>query len=150
LEAAPIPVTVSRPNVLLLAVPWVLVALLALFAGWILWRSSHDENREVVRLDISYPKDVEPVSGLQGGVAISPDGQNLAMIGVKGGVRRLYVRHLDSSEAQEIGDTSGVNFASFSPDSKSVAFVPGSTLITRVSLTNQDRAIIAPGADLAS
>jgi len=102
-------------------------------------------SREVTYLDIAYPPNIEPVSGLQGGFAISPDGRSVAMIGVRDGARRLYIRRLDRAEATEVGDTPGVNSVFFSPDSASVAFIPGSLLLTRLSLTDQQRAIIASG-----
>ena len=43
-----------------------------------------------------------------------------------------------------------MNAAYFSPDSKSVAFSQASGLITRMSLADQQRAVLAHGADLAS
>jgi Tol biopolymer transport system component len=80
----------------------------------------------VMHLNIAYPPNVEPISGLQGGFAVSPDGQSVAMIGVRDGVRRLYIRRLDRPKAAEISDTAGVNAVSFSPDGKSFAFALGS------------------------
>ncbi len=119
------------------------------------WTFAHRTGREaisgaVMHLDIAYPPNVEPISGLQGGFAVSPDGQSVALIGVRDGVRRLYIRRLDRPEATEISDTANVNAAYFSPDSKSVAFALGSGLITRMSLADQQRAVVARGADLAS
>jgi serine/threonine protein kinase len=97
-----------------------------------------------------YPPNVEPVSGLQGGIALSPNGQSVTMIGVRDGVRYLYIRRLDRREATEIIDTAGVGTGYFSPDSASVAFIPGSGLLTRLSLADQQSATLASGADLAS
>ena len=77
-----------------------------------------------MHVDIGYPPNVEPLSGLPTGFAISPDGHSMAMIGLRDGVRRLYVRRLDRAEAAEINDTTGVNSAVFSPDSASVVFFP--------------------------
>ncbi len=144
--------TVQRPNTLLRALPWTIAALAIVIAAWMVsHRTGTDTaSRDVMHLDISYPSNVEPISGLQGGFALSPDGRNVAMIGVRDGVRRLYIRRLDRPEAVEVNDTAGVNSAYFSPDSASVAFVPGSTQLTRISLANQERAIVASGADLAS
>jgi len=103
-----------------------------------------------MHLEIGYPTNVEPISGLEGGFAVSPDGQSVAMIGVRDGVRRLYIRRFDRPEAAEISDTGGVNAAYFSPDSKSVVFTLGSGLITRMSLADQQRTVLAHGADLGS
>jgi Tol biopolymer transport system component len=106
--------------------------------------------RKVTHLEISYPEDVEPYSLLQGGFAVSPDGGTVAMIGVRAGVRRLYIRRLDQPEATELNDTAGVNSVSFSPDSKSVAYIPGTTMLTVMSLADQQRKVIASGTDLGS
>ena len=133
------------------ALPWAIALAAVLIAGSTLWQ--HTSGRpvsEVMHLDIAYPPNVEPISGMQGGFAVSPDGQALAMIGVRDGVRRMYIRRLDRPEATEIQETSGVNSVYFSPDGRSVVFVPGSGLVTRLSLADQQRAIVARGADLLS
>ena len=131
--------------------PWTVAAVAIALAALMLL---HRENvgtgsREVTHLDISYPANVEPVAGLQGGFALSPDGRAVALIGVRDGVRRLYIRRLDRQEAIEVNDTGGVNTASFSPDSTRVALVPGSTLMTVVSLANGERETLT-SADLDS
>jgi eukaryotic-like serine/threonine-protein kinase len=87
---------------------------------------------------------------LQGGFAVSPDGHSVAMIGVRDGVRRLYIRRLDRPAATEVPNTVGVNCATFSPDSASVALVPASSLLNRLSLADQEQAIVAQGLDLTS
>jgi serine/threonine-protein kinase len=131
--------------------PWAIaVAAIALGAWAFSHRTVAPVSGAVMHLDIAYPPNVEPISGLQGGFAISPDGQSVALIGVRDGVRRLYIRRLDRPEATEISETANVNAAYFSPDSKSVAFALGSGLITRMSLADQQRAVVARGADLAS
>jgi eukaryotic-like serine/threonine-protein kinase len=103
-----------------------------------------------MHLEMAYPPNVEPISGLQGGFAVSPDGQSVAMIGVREGLRRLYIRRLDRPEADEISDTTNANTADFSPDSKSVVFAMGSGSIIRMSLADRQRTILAQGADLTS
>ena len=147
-EAAPTP----PPNLPWRILPWAVVAVALAVAAWTLLHrtGSGAASGSVMHLDIGYPLNVEPISGLQGGFAISPDGQSVAMIGVREGVRRLYVRRLDRPEAAEIADSAGANAAYFSPDSKSIAFVPGGGTVTRLSLTDQQRSVLAQGADLAS
>ncbi len=146
------PDVAPAPNLLWRALPWAVAAIAIAVAAWtLLPRSGLDTaSRNVMHFDITYPSNVEPVSGLTGGFSVSPDGRVVAMIGVRGGVRRLFIRRLDRPEAIEVNDSAGVNSAFFSPDSASVVFVPGSTLLTRLSLANQERAIVASGADLAS
>lgn len=139
-------------NLLRRALPWAIAAAAIAIAAWTLWHRPTTEatSREAMHLDIAYPPNVEPLSGLQGGFAVSPDGRSVAMIGVRDGLRRLYIRRFDRSEATEITDASGVNSASFSPDNATITFVPGSGLITRLSLADEQRAVLAQGADLAT
>jgi len=80
--------------------------------------------------------------------AISPDGRTVVMIGVKDGVRQLFARRLDHGEATELPDTNGANSVAFSPDGASLVFVPGSGLVTRLSLSDLQRKVVASGADL--
>ena len=54
--------------------------------------------------------------------SLSPDGRRLASIGTKNGVRQLWVRPLDSLVAQPLSGTEGVLFATWSPDSRFLAF----------------------------
>ena len=152
MNAAPEAAPTAPPNPRWRALPWAIAAVAIAVAAWTFSHrtGSGAASGAVMHLEIGYPPNVEPISGLQGGFAVSPDGQSVAMIGVRDGVRRLYVRRLDRPEAAEISDSAGVNAAYFSPDSKSIAFVPGSGLITRLSLADQQRAVLAQGADLAS
>jgi serine/threonine-protein kinase len=150
--AAPEAAAPAPQNTLWRALPWAVAAIAIALAAWAFSHrtGSGAASGTVMHLDIGYPLNVEPISGLQGGFAISPDGQSVAMIGVREGVRRLYIRRLDRPEATEIADSAGANAAYFSPDSKSVAFVPGGGMVTRLSLTDQQRFVLAQGADLAS
>jgi serine/threonine-protein kinase len=148
-DARPAPEFMSPPRAFWRVLPWALAVLAMAFATWA-WQRSDPASHEVLYLDITYPSNVEPISGLQGGFAVAPDGRSVALIGVREGVRRLYIRRLDRPDANEISDTAGANAAYFAPDSASVAFVPGSGLITRLSVTDQQRVVLASGADLSS
>jgi serine/threonine-protein kinase len=139
-------VSQTPPNRSRRALPWAVAAVAAVIAGWASWHPTGTARREVVHLDIGYPPNVEPFSG---GVAISPDGRSIAMIGSKQGLRRLCVRRLDLAEAAEIIDTLGV-YSAFSPDSASVVFVPVSGSVTRLLLGDRRQAVLATGADLNS
>ena len=145
-EAAP----AAPAHALWRGLPWAVTVMAIVVSGWTLIHRSNSGAASVLHLEIGYPMQVEPISGLQGGFAISPDGQSIAMIGVGKGVRRLYIRRLDRPEAVEVGDSAGANAAYFSPDSKSVTFVSGGGLVTRLSLADQQRSVVVRGADLAS
>ena len=149
-EAKPQPVLPPRRSTFMRALPWAIAAAAIVIAAWTWWHPTGTSRLSAMHFDLSYPPNVEPISGMQGGFALSPDGRTVTMIGVRDGVRRLYVRQFDRAEAVEINDSAGVNNADFSPDSSSVAYVPGGGTVTRISLTDQQRAIVATGADLAS
>jgi Tol biopolymer transport system component len=152
MNAVPEAASSAPLNPLRRALPWAIAAIAIAVAAWTLLHraGSNAASGAVMHLEIEYPPNVEPITGLQGGFAVSPDGQSVAMIGVRDGVRRLYIRRFDRPEAAEISDTGGVNAADFSPDSKSVVFTLGSGLITRMSLADQQRTVLAHGADLGS
>jgi serine/threonine-protein kinase len=101
-DAIPEGASHTPPNRLGRALPWAMAA--AVIAAWTLWHRREGARRNVMHLDIGYPTNVEPISGVQGGFAISPDGRSIAMIGVRDGLRRLYVRRLDRAEAAEINE----------------------------------------------
>jgi eukaryotic-like serine/threonine-protein kinase len=144
----------TQPNRPWRAVAWIIgVAAIAIAAvAWTFLNrtGSGAASGRVMHIEIGYPTNVEPISGLEGGFAVSPDGQSLAMIGARDGVKRLYIRRLDRPEAAEISDTANANAVSFSPDSKSVVFVLGGGLVTRMSLADRQRVIVAQGADQSS
>jgi serine/threonine protein kinase len=133
--------------------PWFLLAIaIAAIAAWMFFHRSNNTavSNDVVDLDITFPPNIEPATGLQGGITLAPDGRTILLIGVKNGVRGLYIRHLDNPELTEVRDTSGVNLAAFSPDGSSAVYVPGSTQLIRISLADQQRTVLARGIDLAS
>jgi serine/threonine protein kinase/Tol biopolymer transport system component len=132
--------------------PWGLTVLALLLAGWALSgrRPSSMPAREVTHVDIDYPPAVEPILTTDGAIGISPDGRAILMTGWRDGVRRLFVRPLDRAEAIEIPGSSGALSGAFSPDGGSVVFIPLSGAITRLSLTDQQRKVVATGADLPS
>ncbi len=131
------------------ALPWGLAATATLLAGWALWGRAGVATTApgVTYLDIGFPRDVEPYH-LARGPAISPDGRIVAMVGVKDGVRSLFVRQLDRAEAAEIQATSGLFQPAFSPDSSSVVFIAAGGSVTRVGLADQQRKVVASGADV--
>jgi eukaryotic-like serine/threonine-protein kinase len=130
------------------ALPWVLAMAAALLAGWTLWDRSRADApaRDSMHFDLGFPPDVEPLT--IGGFAVSPDGRTVAMIGVKDGLRRLFIRRLDGADAIEVPGTGGANTAVFSPDGANLAFVAGSGSLTLLSLADQQRKVVTTGADL--
>jgi len=147
-SAAP-PSAAASPSRLAAIAPWLIAALAMATVGWRSFYPATSAAREVIHFEIAYPPNVEPVSELQGGFGLSPDGRSVAFIGVRDGSRSIFVRPLDQSEARQIVDSSGSNAVAFSPDSRSFVMIPGSTIVTRISLDDEQRAVIARGADLS-
>jgi serine/threonine-protein kinase len=65
------------------------------------------------------------VGGLIGfpAVAITPDGKQLAFVGIHDGIRRIYLRPFDTYEATPIAGTEGATDPFFSPDGQWLGFV---------------------------
>jgi Tol biopolymer transport system component/predicted Ser/Thr protein kinase len=61
-------------------------------------------------------------------VALSPDGTHLAYVARQGGTQQLYLRAMDSLEAQPIPGTEGAINPFFSPDGQWVGFFAGRKL----------------------
>ena len=82
----------------------------------------------VARFELTMPDGLERNYGL----AISPDGRRIVFRGVlPSGERQLHVRDLDQLSASPLSGTEGAgNYAVFSPDGESVAFVAGNALRT--------------------
>jgi len=151
-SSADAPVTPATPG-WQRALPWAIAALAVAVAGWTYLGAGRGGTAlpdEVTYLDIGSPPDVEFVRLLNGGYAISPDGRTIAMIGVKDNARRLFIRSLDRAEATEIPDTLGVNGVTFSPDGASVMGITNGGELIRISLADQQRTLIATGADTTS
>ncbi len=62
-------------------------------------------------------------------VTISPDGARVAFLAARDGVRRIYVRRLDSRDGTAIAGTEGANSLVFSPDGRWLAFAAGGNLM---------------------
>src|SRR5262245_29034538 len=103
--------------------PWIawaaaaLFAILSVIAFWAPWRTP-SSTPESVRFQIPLPEKTN--AGL---FSVSPDGRWLAFVGVgTDGVRRLWVREMNSLEARPFRGTEGIGFLFWSPDSRFVAF----------------------------
>jgi eukaryotic-like serine/threonine-protein kinase len=60
--------------------------------------------------------------------ALSPDGRHLVFVATSDGRRRLWLRHLDRTEAQPLAGTDEAQYPFWSADSRSVAFFTSNKL----------------------
>jgi len=107
--------------------PWLWMSLAAAFMvafaalSFIHFREKPLHPSEPIRLQIASPINIAAV----GGLALSPDGRNLAF-GATGsdGVSRLWIRAMDSMEARIVPGTESTFISSFfwSPDGRFIAF----------------------------
>jgi serine/threonine-protein kinase len=124
-------------------VPWILAAAALLVAVWMARgpRSPIARELEVQQFELAFPADTEPRADLPNGFAISPDGQQVAMVGVKNGARSPFVRSLGSEEVLEIAE-SPVSGVAFSPDGTQLALLGASSQVTSLSLGDRQRRVL--------
>jgi eukaryotic-like serine/threonine-protein kinase len=101
-------------------VAWTIAAIVVLaFAVFLISNSRREAvDRHAVRFTIQMPGRTIFAS-----FAISPDGRRLAFVALDpSGKRRLWVRQLDSLNAQPLPETDGATIHFWSPDSRFIAF----------------------------
>jgi eukaryotic-like serine/threonine-protein kinase len=96
----------------------VAVAALAFAAAWRIASRPAAAPSDVQRLTVALPENAGNLHSL----AISPDGRYLAIAVDVAGTRRLWLRRLDSFQAQPVPASDGAMFPFWSPDSRFVAF----------------------------
>ena len=97
-----------------------LVATVA-FGGFLYFRRAPRQGDTLVRFSVaSPPGTVRPVGT---GFAVSPDGESFAFTATGAdGVSRIFVRRIDSTEAQALAGTDRATDPFWSPDSRSLGF----------------------------
>jgi len=107
---------------------WTLAAVLAastlVCLGWALrLRRTASESGRLLRAELVAPPDLRLADVVPGAIALSPDGQRLALVGTGGPAQRfLAIRDLASGETRTLAGTEGASFPFWSADSRSVAY----------------------------
>jgi Tol biopolymer transport system component len=107
---------------------WAGVALVAglalgLFAPHFLFGTQTAAMAAPVHLEMNLPQSAALAAGnFVSSLALSPDGQRLVYVGVDEGIRRLYVRDLQSLEVTALPGSEGAEGPFFSPDGQSIGF----------------------------
>jgi hypothetical protein len=108
-----------RPLVVLGLAAAVLLALGAV-AAWNLRPAQ--APRPVTRTIITLPPGDQLAALEDPAIAISPDGMQIAYVAVRAGARQIFLRTLDSLEANPVPDTEGATGIFFSPDGQWLGF----------------------------
>jgi len=110
----------------LIAVPWLLVAALAVA---VVWRGRTTVSAPaVVRYDVTTPSTTPLNLADYPAIALSPDGSTLAFVVLDGGTNRLFLRRRDEIEARAVPGGEGAGYPLFSPDGRTLAFFAGNEL----------------------
>jgi len=93
--------------------------------------------------------DLLSTGSLPGALAISPDGHFIAYAAESGGRRQIFLRPIDALAARALPGTDDARFISWSPDSRSLAFLIGDGTLKRMDVDGEPAATIAEVTMLA-
>jgi len=110
------------------------VALVGIAIGLLLTRHSAENRRPLVQTAILPPPGEGFWANITQPAAISPDGKFLALIAMRNGHQQLWLRRLDTADAQPIAGSEDASNPFWSPDSRYIAFfIPGKLKKVNVS-----------------
>ena len=108
---------------------WVVAAAAAIVVGLLYTRRTPIEPVVAHAYIKPMPNSSFVYSGTAAGFALSPDGHYLAYVATApDGRSALWVRPIDSAQAQILTDTDGATYPFWSPDSRSIGFFAGGKL----------------------
>lgn len=96
-------------------------AIAASLAVWMSRTAAPEGSSAVTRLSVALPVG-DQVALANPGLALSPDGMQLAYVGIRQGKQQLFLRPLDGLESKPIPATEGAINPFFSPDGQWVGF----------------------------
>jgi eukaryotic-like serine/threonine-protein kinase len=108
-------------------------------------------HRTVALAPVTFSLDAPPGTrfseGARNVAALSPDGKYVAFVATDGtGASNLWLRSLDSLEAQEVADSDGARSPFWAPDSRGLAFF-GKKGLARVSVGGVGSESLAPATE---
>jgi Tol biopolymer transport system component len=132
------------------SVAWAIAVLATLSAAaafqWGI-RRKESAARPVTRVELNLPSGVEVNAGYSPSIAVSPDGAQIAFIGLDAGVRQLYLRRLDQFAVSVLRGTDTVQSCIFSPDGSAVAFIVGDRTLKKISVADGLAVTLAHAVD---
>jgi len=128
-------------------VPWGIAAALAVLSLYLLaGPRRQDANTPAVNAALNLPTDVEFFASPQ----LSADGSTAAFVGVREGVRKVFIRRLDSFDVLPLPGTEVTSVVALSPDGSSVALVTNESHVLRVSTDGTVSQRLATSADFTA
>ena len=127
--------------------PWVIAASLLVALVWSMSQTGTSPSAlpaGVIRVQIALPSDVELYTAVGAAVSLSPDGQTLAFVGVRDGVRQLFLRRIDAFDVTPVKGSESAVSCVFSLDGKEVLVGTSDTSLRRIRLTDGLVEVITP------
>jgi serine/threonine-protein kinase len=128
------------------------ILLIGVVAGAALWQLTHPATKPtphpIVRFGIQLPRDARSGGGTGSTIALSPDGGEIAYVGLTPNGSRLFVRAMGDSATVPIAGTEDGTLPFFSPDGKTLGFHQRGKL-AQVPVTGGAVTIITAGDQVA-
>ena len=130
--------------------PWAVAMLATGVALAALWRgngiASAPAPSPVRRMELTLPPGVELFTSTKT-VAVSPDGSRVAFVGVRTGVRQVFLRALDQFEVVPLQGSDNATACFFSPDGRSLAVMTNVGVFKTISLANGSATTLTDAAN---
>jgi Tol biopolymer transport system component len=126
------------------ALPWAVAAIGVALAG-VAWFGPVSPSRHAAtpgaasgptRLQIAMPSGVDMYAAAGSAFSLAPDGHMLAFVGIRGGVRQVFLRRFDSDDVTPIRGSEGAVSVVVSPDGREVLIGASDTSLRRIRLTD--------------
>jgi Tol biopolymer transport system component len=145
--AAPLPVSLTRASAWSRWLPWGIAASLLAALVWAMSRAPQPRASAtdgVIRVQIALPSDVELYTAVGAAISLAPDGKTLAFVGVRDGVRQVFLRRVDAFDVSPVKGTDAAVSCVFSLDGREILVGTSDTSLRRVRLTDGLVEVITP------
>ena len=143
-------VTQHGPSVWSRVLPWAVAVAALVVAAVALSNakstSSAYQPAAVRRMELTLPPGVELFTSTKT-VAVSPDGSRVAFVGVRTGVRQVFLRALDQFEVVPLEGSDNATACFFSPDGRRLAVMTNVGVFKTISLANGSATTLTDAAN---
>jgi Tol biopolymer transport system component len=129
--------------------PWIVAAVMGVAAvAAFLWPRPAPVGAGAVGLPMRVELSLPPESEFFGSPAMSADASKMAFVGVREGIRQVYLRDLRQAETKPVPGTDGANLVTFSPTGDAAAIMFTDGRIKRLTLQANVLDDVSAGADI--